>query len=218
MWPSPRMGVHPRRWGARASGPAAVLVATRQTFPVTALATGGGTDRAQLSRSLSGNQRKIHMPNAGMTIAYMLISARGATVFFAVSDWPVGVLFDGLRHLLLPLLHDDRCRRGRARARTGPHPHGRLADVPDVRGRGELVPRLPLAGVTRAGGRRRTPAAVRLDGRSARVGDARPAGARAGRRGGAGCGLDREGFHLAGHGHGPGGPDMIAVKRIRLRQ
>ncbi|MBW8698637.1 hypothetical protein MBT84_03490 [Streptomyces sp. MBT84] len=26
------------------------------------------------------------MPNAGMTIAYMLISAMGATVFFAVSE------------------------------------------------------------------------------------------------------------------------------------
>ncbi|MFE6550662.1 hypothetical protein ACFVHS_20010 [Streptomyces sp. NPDC057746] len=35
-------------------------------------------------------------PHAGMTNAYMHISAMGATVFFAVGDWPVGVLFVGL--------------------------------------------------------------------------------------------------------------------------
>jgi hypothetical protein len=32
-------------------------------------------------------------PNAGMCVAYMVISALGATVFFTVSDWPVGLLF-----------------------------------------------------------------------------------------------------------------------------
>ncbi|MFJ8555478.1 hypothetical protein [Streptomyces sp. NPDC093676] len=37
-------------------------------------------------------QGNDHRPNAGMTIAYMLISAMGASVFFAVGDWPVGVL------------------------------------------------------------------------------------------------------------------------------
>ena len=35
-------------------------------------------------------------PNAGMTVAYMVISAMGALVFFAVGDWPVGLLFLGL--------------------------------------------------------------------------------------------------------------------------
>lgn len=35
-------------------------------------------------------------PNAGMCIAYMCISALGAVVFFAVGDWPVGILFVGL--------------------------------------------------------------------------------------------------------------------------
>lgn len=35
-------------------------------------------------------------PNAGMCVAYMVISAMGATVFFAVGDWPVGLLFLGL--------------------------------------------------------------------------------------------------------------------------
>lgn len=34
--------------------------------------------------------------NAGMCVAYMVISALGATVFFHVSDWPVGLLFAGL--------------------------------------------------------------------------------------------------------------------------
>ncbi|MGH8997549.1 MAG: hypothetical protein ACRDYB_16225 [Acidimicrobiales bacterium] len=34
--------------------------------------------------------------NAGMTVAYMVISAMGATVFFKVADWPVGLLFLGL--------------------------------------------------------------------------------------------------------------------------
>lgn len=35
-------------------------------------------------------------PNAGMCVAYMVISAMGALVFFAVGDWPVGLLFLGL--------------------------------------------------------------------------------------------------------------------------
>ncbi|HEY3953641.1 MAG TPA: hypothetical protein VGM53_09715 [Streptosporangiaceae bacterium] len=35
-------------------------------------------------------------PQAGMCIAFMVISAMGATVFFAVGDWPVGLLFLGL--------------------------------------------------------------------------------------------------------------------------
>ncbi len=34
--------------------------------------------------------------NAGMSVAFMVISAMGATVFFKVSDWPVGALFVGL--------------------------------------------------------------------------------------------------------------------------
>jgi hypothetical protein len=35
-------------------------------------------------------------PNAGMSVAFMVISAAGATVFFKVGDWPVGALFVGL--------------------------------------------------------------------------------------------------------------------------
>ncbi len=35
-------------------------------------------------------------PNAGMSVAFMVISAMGATVFFKASDWPVGLLFVGL--------------------------------------------------------------------------------------------------------------------------
>jgi hypothetical protein len=35
-------------------------------------------------------------PNAGMSVAFMVISAMGATVFFKVGDWPVGLLFLGL--------------------------------------------------------------------------------------------------------------------------
>ncbi|MYS21848.1 hypothetical protein GA0115240_1352117 [Streptomyces sp. DvalAA-14] len=35
-------------------------------------------------------------PNAGMCVAFMLISAMGATVFFRVGDWPVGLVFLGL--------------------------------------------------------------------------------------------------------------------------
>ncbi|HKC28844.1 MAG TPA: hypothetical protein VKB75_12605 [Jatrophihabitans sp.] len=34
--------------------------------------------------------------NAGMCVAFMVISALGATVFFKVKDWPVGLLFLGL--------------------------------------------------------------------------------------------------------------------------
>ena len=34
--------------------------------------------------------------NAGMTVAFMVISAMGATVFFKIGDWPVGLLFLGL--------------------------------------------------------------------------------------------------------------------------
>lgn len=35
-------------------------------------------------------------PQAGMCVAFMVISAMGATVFFGVGDWPVGLLFLGL--------------------------------------------------------------------------------------------------------------------------
>jgi hypothetical protein len=35
-------------------------------------------------------------PNAGMSVAYMVISAIGATVFFNVGDWPVALVFLGL--------------------------------------------------------------------------------------------------------------------------
>lgn len=35
-------------------------------------------------------------PNAGLSVAYLVISAMGATVFFAVGDWPVGLVFVGL--------------------------------------------------------------------------------------------------------------------------
>jgi hypothetical protein len=35
-------------------------------------------------------------PNAGMSIAFTIISALGATVFFHAGDWPVGLLFIGL--------------------------------------------------------------------------------------------------------------------------
>jgi hypothetical protein len=37
-----------------------------------------------------------HRSNAGMTIAFMVLSAMGATVTFSVGDWPVGILFIGL--------------------------------------------------------------------------------------------------------------------------
>ena len=35
-------------------------------------------------------------PNVGMCVAYFLISALGAVVFFLAGDWPVGWLFIGL--------------------------------------------------------------------------------------------------------------------------
>lgn len=35
-------------------------------------------------------------PNAGMSVAFMVVSAMGALVFFTGGDWPVGVLFVGL--------------------------------------------------------------------------------------------------------------------------
>jgi len=42
---------------------------------------------------LQGNDPR---PNAGMCVAFMTVSAMGATVFFKVKDWPVGLLFVGL--------------------------------------------------------------------------------------------------------------------------
>jgi hypothetical protein len=35
-------------------------------------------------------------PNAGMSIAFIVISTLGVTVFFHAGDWPVGLLFIGL--------------------------------------------------------------------------------------------------------------------------
>lgn len=35
-------------------------------------------------------------PNAGMSVAFMVVSAMGALVFFKGGDWPVGLLFLGL--------------------------------------------------------------------------------------------------------------------------
>jgi hypothetical protein len=35
-------------------------------------------------------------PNAGMSVAFTVISALGVTVFFSAGDWPVGLLFVGL--------------------------------------------------------------------------------------------------------------------------
>lgn len=40
-----------------------------------------------------GNDPRV---NAGVSVAYMVLSALGATVFFAVKDWPVGIVFIGL--------------------------------------------------------------------------------------------------------------------------
>jgi hypothetical protein len=41
-------------------------------------------------------QRNDPRPNTGMTVAFMIISAMGATVFFRIADWPLGLLFIGL--------------------------------------------------------------------------------------------------------------------------
>jgi hypothetical protein len=35
-------------------------------------------------------------PNAGMSVAFTIISVMGIVVFFHISDWPVGLLFCGL--------------------------------------------------------------------------------------------------------------------------
>lgn len=40
-------------------------------------------------------------PNVGMSVAFMVISALGATVFFLAGGWPVGVLFIGLFYVYL---------------------------------------------------------------------------------------------------------------------
>jgi hypothetical protein len=45
-----------------------------------------------MSRAMGGDPR----PNAGMTVAFTMISALGIVVFFKASDWPVGLLFIGL--------------------------------------------------------------------------------------------------------------------------
>lgn len=46
-------------------------------------------------------QRSDPRPNAGMCVAYFMISVVGAIVFFAVGDWPVGLLFIGLSLIYL---------------------------------------------------------------------------------------------------------------------
>ncbi|MEU4091788.1 hypothetical protein [Streptomyces sp. NPDC026673] len=40
-----------------------------------------------------GNDARV---NAGVAVAYMVLSALGATVFFGATDWPVGLVFIGL--------------------------------------------------------------------------------------------------------------------------
>ena len=35
-------------------------------------------------------------PNAGLAVAFMVLSALGLTVFYRVGDWPVGLVFSGL--------------------------------------------------------------------------------------------------------------------------
>jgi hypothetical protein len=46
-------------------------------------------------------QRADPRPNVGMSVAFMIISALGATVFFLAGSWPVGVLFIGLFYVYL---------------------------------------------------------------------------------------------------------------------
>jgi hypothetical protein len=41
-------------------------------------------------------QRNDARPNAGMCVAYTIVSIMGVVVFFAAGDWPVGLLFVGL--------------------------------------------------------------------------------------------------------------------------
>ncbi|WP_051518009.1 hypothetical protein [Intrasporangium chromatireducens] len=41
-------------------------------------------------------QRADPRPNAGMTVAFTVISVTGLLVFFIAGDWPVGLLFCGL--------------------------------------------------------------------------------------------------------------------------
>lgn len=45
--------------------------------------------------AMGWNRAHGHDPraNAGMSVAFMVISALGAVVFFNASDWPVGLLF-----------------------------------------------------------------------------------------------------------------------------
>ncbi len=48
--------------------------------------------------AIGWNRYRNHDPrtNAGMCVAYMVISAMGANVFFDIADWPLGLLFLGL--------------------------------------------------------------------------------------------------------------------------
>lgn len=81
-------------------------------------------------------------PNAGMSVAFMVVSAMGALVFFTVDDWPVGLLF---LSLFRDLLCRDRYQAGRESARTPPRHHRMLADVPGLRRDGRLRHRIHLA-------------------------------------------------------------------------
>lgn len=55
-------------------------------------------------------------PNAGMSVAFMVLSALGATVFFHVGEWPVGVLFVALFLVYLCDFAAAVGRRGAERA------------------------------------------------------------------------------------------------------
>ncbi|MBO0728741.1 MAG: hypothetical protein J2P57_05750 [Acidimicrobiaceae bacterium] len=48
--------------------------------------------------AIGWNRYSRHDPrtNAGMCVAFMIVSAMGATVFFHIADWPLGLLFLGL--------------------------------------------------------------------------------------------------------------------------
>jgi hypothetical protein len=98
-------------------------------------------------------QRNDPRTNAGMCVAFMVISAMGANVFFAAGDWPVGLLFLGLFAVyFFDFFAAIGAQARRAGAGLLPPGNRRLAHVSRLRDRRGLRYRISLAGLARIRG------------------------------------------------------------------
>src|SRR5215469_15622487 len=87
-------------------------------------------------------------PNAGMCVAFMVISAMGATVFYKVGTGRSGCCSRAWSRSTSATSSPRSAQSRRAGTRPLPPGHRRLADVPHLRDRGRLHHRIPLEGLT----------------------------------------------------------------------